>query len=183
MEYYIDVTILPDPEFPSSVLLNSFYSKLHKALYDMGSKNIGVSFPKYSITLGNLIRLHGTNSDLEQLGISKFVGSMISYVQISEIKKVPSNVRHRIISRKQPTLSQAKLRRLIKRGSIKENEISNYEGRRLTEKQEGPYIDLISNSNGQRHRRYITFGPFLDEPTRGNFDFFGLSKEATIPWF
>ena len=120
MEYYIDVTILPDPESPSSVLLNSFYSKLHKALYDMGSKSIGVSFPKYSVTLGNLVRLHGNKNDLEQLGISKCIDSMISYVHISEIKKVPSNVQYRIISRKQPGLSQAKLRRLIKRGSIKE---------------------------------------------------------------
>jgi len=149
--------------------------------------NIGKSTEKeiiplsYSISNIDCVNLYEIGKT--KRGISNFIGSLSSYVQIAEIKKVPGNIQYRIISRKQPGLSQSKLRRLIKRGSIKESEISLYEGRILAERLEGPYIDLISNSNGQRHRRYINFGPLLDNPKSGTFDFFGLSKDATIPWF
>ncbi|MBL1320922.1 MAG: type I-F CRISPR-associated endoribonuclease Cas6/Csy4 [Methylophaga sp.] len=32
-------------------------------------------------------------------------------------------------------------------------------------------------------RRYIHFGEFLEQPVLGEFDSFGLSKTATVPWF
>lgn len=48
---------------------------------------------------------------------------------------------------------------------------------------DAPYLELQSASNGHRHRRYIEFGELLDAPVRGEFDSFGLSKTATVPWF
>ena len=46
-----------------------------------------------------------------------------------------------------------------------------------------PYLELESFSNGHKHRRYICFGEFLNKPLSGEFDTFGLSKTATVPWF
>jgi len=35
---------------------------------------------------------------------------------------------------------------------------------------DNPYVELVSGSNGQRHRRYIEFGELLDNPVAGEFD-------------
>jgi CRISPR-associated endonuclease Csy4 len=48
---------------------------------------------------------------------------------------------------------------------------------------DNPYLELESGSNGHLHRRYIVFGELMDKPMSGEFDQFGLSKTATIPWF
>ena len=80
-------------------------------------------------------------------------------------------------------MSSAKLRRLVSRGSITETELNNYQAKMLTKALDGSYVQLVSRSNGHRHRRYIEFGPLLDTPVDGVFDQFGLSKTATVPWF
>lgn len=183
MNFYIDILILLDPEFPATVLMNSLYSKLHKALYDLHSTSIGISFPKYSVTLGNVLRIHGSNTDLKKLGKLNWVGSMDTFCKITEIQEVPKNHQYRIVSRKQASMSQSKLRRLVKRGSIKEDEVANYEKTKNKKDLSEPFLELVSNSNGQHHRRYIDLGQLLDEPKSGTFDSFGLSKNGTIPWF
>ncbi|MDI9817691.1 MULTISPECIES: type I-F CRISPR-associated endoribonuclease Cas6/Csy4 [unclassified Legionella] len=183
MDYYLDISILPDPEFPTHVLMNALYSKLHKALYDLRSTSIGVSFPKQKITLGNLLRLHGKKEALQDLQNLNWIGGMSGYCMVSPFLPVPAYAKFRMVSRKQPTMSQSKLRRLIKRSSMTEGEIRQYKAKMFSKGLDSPYIDLVSGSNGQRHRRYIEFGELLDEPTPGKFDLFGLSKTATVPWF
>lgn len=53
----------------------------------------------------------------------------------------------------------------------------------LSKRLENPYIELVSNSGGQLYSRYIEMGELQLEPIAGEFDQFGLSKQATIPWF
>jgi CRISPR-associated endonuclease Csy4 len=183
MDHYTDIIILPDPEFPATVLLNSLYAKLHKALHDLASTNIGVSFPKYRITLGNVLRIHGEQSALHDLQGLNWIGGMSGYCAISAVTPVPSGVKFRTVARKQPTMSQAKLNRLIKRGSITEDEIKNYKAQMFSKGLDNPYVELNSGSNGQKHRRYIEFGELQEQPVPGKFDQFGLSRTATIPWF
>jgi len=48
---------------------------------------------------------------------------------------------------------------------------------------ENPYVELVSMSNSQLHRRFIEFGELQDVEVKGEFDLFGLSKTSTIPWF
>jgi CRISPR-associated endonuclease Csy4 len=183
MEHYIDITLLPDPEFPTTVLMNAIYTKLHKALCGLHSTAIGVSFPNYNLTLGNKLRLHATTETLESLQSQNWIGGMSGYCQINEIRPVSSDVRFRTVSRTQPKMSPAKLRRLIKRESITEAQAKSYQAKMLTKGLDAPYLELVSASNGQRHRRYIELGPLQDNPIEGAFDQFGLSKTATIPWF
>lgn len=174
---------MPDPEFKSTVLLNAVFTKLHKALYDAQSKNIAVSFPRYGRTLGDVLRIHGTAGALDKLQCQSWVGGMSGYCQQGVIKPIPENTKFRTIFRKQATMSQSKLNRLIKRGSITESEAESYRAKMLAKGLNNPYVELQSGSNGHRHRRYIEFGPLLDGPVTGQFDQFGLSKTATIPWF
>ena len=183
MNYYIDIELLPDPEFKATVLMNSLFSKLHKGIFDLQSSAFGVSFPCYQSTLGNLLRIHGSTSDLEKLQQANWIGGMSGYCSISEILPVPDDSKFRTVSRKQTTMSQSKLNRLLRRGSITEDEVKNYKAKMFTNGLDNPYLELQSGSNGHRHRRYIEFGELLNKPVSGQFDQFGLSKTATVPWF
>ncbi|MEX0964391.1 MAG: type I-F CRISPR-associated endoribonuclease Cas6/Csy4 [Pseudohongiellaceae bacterium] len=183
MNHYIDIKLLPDAEIPATVLMNATYAKLHKILCDLGSKNIGVSFPKYKVTLGNILRIHGDESVLKDLLGKTWLGGMNGYCKVSDVVPVPAEAKFRTISRKQSTMSQSKLNRLLKRGSITEEDVKNYKAKMFTKGLDNPYLELQSGSNGHKHRRYIEFGELLDEPVKGDFDQFGLSKTATVPWF
>lgn len=183
MDHYTDIFIFPDPEFVATVLLNALYTKLHKALHDLRSIAIGVSFPKYKVTLGNVLRIHGEESVLHDLQSMDWIGGMSGYCSVSSIMLVPEGAKFRTVSRKQTTMSQAKLRRLMKRGPMSEDGIRNYRAKMFSQGLDNPYVELVSGSNGQKHRRYIEFGELLDQPVFGDFDQFGLSKIATVPWF
>jgi len=108
---------------------------------------------------------------------------MSGYCHHSNMIPVPTGSRFRRVSRQQPAMSPSKLRRLVNRGSITETEMNNYQAKMLAQGLDGPYVQLVSGSNGHRHRRYIEFGPLLDIPVAGVFDQFGMSKTATGPWF
>ena len=96
-----------------------------------------------------------------------------------DIENIPSDAKHRTVSRKQANMTEAKLRRLIKRGSISDDKVKAYKAKML----DNPYLELKSNSSGYLQRRYIQFGTPLNVPVKGKFDVFGLSKSATVPWF
>ncbi len=108
---------------------------------------------------------------------------MKGYCDVSEIMLVPKNSKFRTASRKQTTMSQAKLRRIIKRESISKEETKRYKEKMFSKKLNEPYLELLSLSNRKKYRRYIEFGELLDQPVYGKFDQFGLSKTATVPWF
>ncbi len=76
-----------------------------------------------------------------------------------------------------------KLNRLIKRGTISKENIKAYKAKMFTKGLDNPYFELDSTSNEQLHRRYIQFSEVLSESVKGEFDHFGLSKTATVPWF
>ena len=70
MDHYIDITVLPDPEFPATTLMNALFAKLHRGLVDHGARDIGISFPdvvQSKRALGPRLRLHGSNSSLDRL--------------------------------------------------------------------------------------------------------------------
>ena len=183
MDCYIEFHLLPDPEFPAPLLMNAIYSKLHKALFDLKTTSIGVSFPHCKKTLGSVLRLHGSSEDLQRLQQRDWMGAMRGYCASGQISVVPDGVRHRRVFRQQTNMSEAKLKRLLKRGSIDDAAVNQYRQKMLGQHLSGPYVELRSASNGQQHRRYIELGALLDKPVAGDFDYFGLSKTATVPWF
>ena len=183
MNFHIDIQIKPDAEMRENVLLNKVYSKLHKALFALKATDIAISFPKYKVLLGNVIRLHGTESRLLELQNTDWLGGLVGYCQIGTIQAVPDNVAYRTISRTQSNMTEAKLRRLIKRESILTKDIKAYKAKMCSLGIDNPYFELQSTSNGQKYRRYIQFGELQKEATTGEFDYFGLSKTTTVPWF
>lgn len=188
MNHYRDFWLLPDPEFVAPVLMNALYIKLHKKLHDMKATSIGVSFPKAKGCLGDVLRLHGDKAGIELVS-NNWLGGLAGYCNVGEIQQIPEGVKHRTVSRWQHNMSEAQLRRLIKRAEAKGEPMSGAkvnayrESMRLQQETSRPYINLQSGSNGHKHRRYIQFGELQDQPVEGEFDTFGLSKTATVPWF
>ncbi|NOQ13423.1 MAG: type I-F CRISPR-associated endoribonuclease Cas6/Csy4 [Methyloprofundus sp.] len=183
MNHYIDILIKPDEEMRENLLLNKVYAKFHKALFILQANDLAVSFPQYKIILGKKLRIHGTESKLAELQASEWLGGLSGYCDVSAIQAVPDEVLYRTISRKQPNMSVAKLRRLQGRDSIKQAEIKGYQAKMFEQGLDNPYLELESTSNGHKHRRYLVFGKLSKESSAGKFDFFGLSKTASIPWF
>lgn len=183
MDYYIDIKLVPDDEVPIYFIRNKVYSKLHKALYSLNSTEIGVSFPRYKIMLGDVIRLHGAEEKLRELQSSDWLGALKSYCIIGSIQAIPNDAPYRTVSRKQSNMTEAKLRRLIKRGSILPSEAKAYKAKMFEIGLDNAYLELESASNMHKHRRYIQFGKLGSKPVEGEFDQFGLSKTATVPWF
>ena len=183
MDSHLDITLLPDPELPATVIMNAVYIKLHKVLCDLNSVDIGVSFPAYKVTLGNVLRVHGEAVKLVQLQQLEWLGGMSGYCSEGKLTSVPQNCCYRNVCRVQINMSQAKLNRLLKRGSITDAQAVQYRAEMLRQGLDQPFIELKSSSNGNRYRRYIALGELLNKPIVGTFDQFGLSKTATVPWF
>ena len=183
MNYYYDLLFQPDEEVPIYFIRNKVFSKLHKTLYDLKANDIGVSFPEYKVLLGKTLRLHSNQQNLEKLQATNWLGGLSGYCQITEIKPIPDKVKYRTISRKQANMTEAKLRRLIKRGSITVDDTKKYKAKMFSQGLDNTYLELDSSSTGHKHRRYIEFGKLQNTLINGEFDYFGLSKIATIPWF
>lgn len=184
MDSYIDLRINPDAEMRQNVLLNKVFTKFHKVLFDLNSTDIGVSFPETEVQLGQLMRIHSNSSSLLQLINMQWLGGLVSYCDCSEIIAVPNGTLHRTVSRWQHNMSGAQLRRLIKRGGITDDEIKAYKAKMYaTQMTDLPYLELESTTNGRTHRRYIQTSELHTDQMIGDFDHFGLSKKATIPWF
>jgi CRISPR-associated endonuclease Csy4 len=184
MDFYIDITIQPDEEMRENVLMNKVFTKFHKALHDLASTDIGASFPATKLLLGRVLRIHATKSRLLELTAINWLGGLSGYCVYGDILSIPAKYENRRVSRWQSNLSESNLRRLIKRGSISQEELKAYKAKMFAAQMTTlPYLELESTSNGKFHRRYVRLSDVYDKPVSGEFDYFGLSKTATVPWF
>ena len=204
MNHYIEIKLNPDDDFPVYFLRNTCFKKLHKALFTLKANGIGVSFPNctkrqksggvYFIgKLGDTIRLHGSQTDLQTLQNSNWLGGLSGYCEVSDIMTVPEKIEgYRAVSRIQPTMTLAKLKKRVEyqkaNGDLKTDEEvetykKQYKAKMFTASLDNPYLELQSASTGEKYRIFIQFGVLQDQPVAGEFNRFGLSKVATIPWF
>jgi len=188
MDCYIDIRLLPDPEFTSSVLMNALFSKLHRNLAEMKSTGVGVSFPEVDQrkpTLGNLLRLHGTKSVLEEMMKSNWLQGMRDHVSVATLNQVPPKTSHIAVRRVQAKSNPERLRRRqMRRHNLTEKEAwqrvpETVTGQRL----KLPYLSLKSQSSLQQFRLFIEHLPPQIDPIQGMFNAYGLSSQATVPWF
>lgn len=183
MDYYLDITVLPDPEFKETVLLNALFAKLHRALGQLGEGKIGVSFPRFGKTLGDQLRLHGTAASLDRLMACNWTQGLKDYTAWSELSPVPADVQYRTVRRIQKKSAHNKRKRSIHKGWLTEEEAKL----RIPDAQQQtlklPYTQIKSLSNGNSMRVYIEHGKIQPQAVPGEFSSYGLSPTATIPWF
>lgn len=187
MDHYVDIDLLPDPEFPSHQLLAALYAKLHRALAAQGSTAIGVSFPGFDLKaphLGSRMRLHGGLGVLLTLFEGDWLTGMRDHIALTSAALVPGNAQYRSVTRVQVKSSPERLRRRLMRRQNVDAQAAMVripdESARLVHL---PYIQLRSTSTGQNFRLFIEHGAIQPIAVAGDFNTYGLSQEATIPWF
>ena len=188
--HYIDITLRPGPEFSHAHLLGALVAKLHRALVHLQANDIGVSFPQHVSAplpgrpLGYLLRLHGLPAALETLMAREWLQGMRDHVQLTGLAPAPQGAQHRIVQRRQFKTSAERLRRrrMQRKGETAQQAAAAIPAS-VEQRPQLPYVQLRSQSTGQPFCLFIEHGPLLPAAQNGLFNAYGLSREASIPWF
>ena len=187
MDHYVDIELLSDPEFAQSQLMAALYAKLHRALVAQNSRRIGVSFPGFGLDgphLGTRLRLHGDADALSTLLASDWLAGMRDHVTLTQPTRVPETAKHCAVRRVQVKSSPERLRRrLMRRHGIDAQEACLRIPNEVACLTHLPFVPLRSTSTGQSFRLFIEHGPVQSNLVAGDFNTYGLSQGATIPWF
>jgi len=186
MDRFIDIKLLPDPEFPATTLMNALYAKLHKALSATQQNELGVSFPRSEkeTALGSVLRLHGDADTLAHFMATNWLTGMRDHVHVSDIEQVPASCEHRCVRRVQVKSNPDRIRRRqMRRHGWTETEAREKIPDDVAKTLKLPFATFASTSSGQRFRLFIDHGQPQTIPSRGTFSSYGLSKGATVPWF
>ncbi|EHJ94020.1 type I-F CRISPR-associated endoribonuclease Cas6/Csy4 [Vreelandella boliviensis] len=189
MDHYIDIRLRPDPDFAPAMLMGALYNKLHRALFDLQAEDVGISFPghKHGVrarTLGDHLRLHGTQARLQQLMSADWLTGMRDHTQVSEVLAVPAGAQHINVARKQfNTGNPSRAKRYAKRHDISEDEAQQIYAKLAARRIELPFVQINSRSTQQRFSLFIEHGKPTASATEGTFSHYGLSPNATVPWF
>ena len=188
--HYIDITILPDPEFSHAHLIGALLSKLHRVLVHLQSCDIGVSFPRHvqapvtQRSLGSLVRLHGPQAALQALMAQNWLHGMRDHITLSDVAAVPPQASHRIVQRKQFKTSVQRLRR---RRMQRKGETAEQAAQAIPPHVERtpdlPFANLRSFSTSQTFALFVAHGPLLPQAVAGAFNTYGLSQGSSVPWF
>lgn len=188
--HYIDISLLPDPEFSPAHLLGALVAKLHRALVQGQTSDIGVSYPQHigqpltKRTLGALLRLHGTPDALQRLMGQDWLKGMRDHTQVSELCPVPANAKHRTVRRHQfkTNVDRLRRRRMQRKGETAEQATAAIPDT-VERRPDLPFVQLRSSSTGQPFCLCVEHGPVQPHAVAGAFNAYGLGQEATIPWF
>lgn len=186
MDHYVDIRVLPTPEIAEPHVLNALAGRLHVALTELQSDDIGVSFPRFQLDpprLGNVLRLHSIRPRLEELMQRPWIRGVSDYVHVGTLSAVPQAVTYCTVRRVQVQSSADRIRRrqMRRHGWTLEEAQA-----RIPDTAEGrlalPFLRLSSSSTGQLFRLFIEQRR-SDLPVQGLFNTYGLSQTATVPWF
>ncbi|GAB7263266.1 type I-F CRISPR-associated endoribonuclease Cas6/Csy4 [Dickeya ananatis] len=184
MDHYIEIRVLPDLEFSAVQLLSALFAKLHRALGQQATGTIGVSFPDVGKTLGERLRLHGSEQALTALEQTGWRTGLRDYSTITEAQPVPTGAQYRTVRRVQVKSNAERLRRrAVSKGRMTADEAAARIPYAVEKRTSLPYLPLRSLSSGQTFLLFIEHGPLQDKPVIGTFSSYGLSATATIPWF
>ena len=188
MNHYIEIRVLPDPEFVAPMLMSALFAKLHRGLADLGSGAVGISFPDIALEspygLGERLRLHGDSQHLSRLMGLKWMTSMHDHTETSDLFNVPGNIQYRTFFRVQAKSSPERLRRRrVQRHGVNVEAAIQAIPEHAAERLKLPFLMLTSRSTGQRFPFFVNAGNLVDSAVDGKFSTYGLSRIATIPWF
>ena len=188
LSHYLDLQLRPDPETSPAQLLAALYMRLHRALAAQGSTSIAVSFPGYDDkhhTLGQCLRMFGSEAGLQTWATGEWLGSLRDHVSSTAVPlPVPAHAAHRSLRRLQVKSSPERLRRRL----MKRHQLSEEQARDRIPDSAGrvtnlPFVQMASTSTAQHFKLFLELGTAQQRPQVGEFNAYGLSATATVPWF
>lgn len=187
MDHYLDLRLRTDPELPQHQLMDALFARLHQALAQGKRTDIGLSFPDARQGLrgglGGRFRLHGTATALAQLDPSSWLGGMRDHVDLTAVLAVPDRFSTISVRRVQAKSNVDRLRRRqMKRKGWTAAEAAAAIPATAAESLDLPFLTVRSLSTGQTFRLFIRQQPAASA-AGGVFNGYGLSTEATLPYF
>ncbi|WP_302441878.1 type I-F CRISPR-associated endoribonuclease Cas6/Csy4 [Colibacter massiliensis] len=191
MEYYQEVTLLPDAEIPVHFLWTKVFTQLHIAFADrknkIGCMDFAVSFPEYAeVGPGSKLRIFAdTEEILQSLELKLILQRFLDYAHVTRVRAVPKNriKSYAVYSRYQGDGSvHQKAMRYARRHPETTYEQAVKFLRQKKDKERFPYIQMKSISNQNQFRLFVQ-KKLVDSPCEGEFGTYGLSARATVPEF
>ena len=191
MNYYQDITLIPDGEVSLSFLWTKVFTQLHLALAEEqrreGMVKTALAFPAYQDKeLGNKIRILAFSAEqLERLRLEQMLGRLSDYVHSTKIRKISESqiTGYSIYSRYQPDEPvERKVRRYVRRHEGVSYEDALQLLSRRKETYDLPFIQMKSLSSSQRFSLFIKKTPCQMEQ-EGTLNSYGLSDTASVPEF
>ena len=193
MDHYIDIKILPDPDFTTPSLMSVLFNKLHRALAEYQSNSIAISFAELGNVkddsdgaLGSIFRLHGNQADLANLMETNWLKGMNDHIKKSEVAPVPS--KHEFIQlRRLQCMSMSKIARMRQRRMQRENETLEQATQAipdsLTTKLKKPFVNVKSASTGQSFKLFFEQKTTKDTDLVNECNCYGIAKTGVLPIF
>lgn len=191
MNYYQEITLIPDGEVSLSFLWTKVFTQLHLALAEEqqreGMVKTALAFPEYQDKgLGNKIRIFAPSAEqLERLHLEQRLKRLSDYIHMPKIREIK---KHRIIgysiySRYQPDES---MERKARRYTRRHESVTYEDALNLLNQREKtynlPYIQLKSVSTAQTFSLFIKKTSCQSEQS-GTLSTYGLSNNASVPEF
>ncbi|MDD1606476.1 MAG: type I-F CRISPR-associated endoribonuclease Cas6/Csy4 [Methylococcaceae bacterium] len=194
MNYYLEITLLPDTEISPYFLWQKVYQKIHLGLVNVqdshGKVPIGVSFPAYDAKkhqLGHKLRLFAeSEQQLEKFNMRHCLNDLSDYTHLTRVRAVPTGIITSYASyyRIQPKSSNERLaRRKAKHEKISLEQAISLQETYPEQRTDAPYINLKSQSNGERFHLFIGYIEQQKANNSEGFSSYGLSKQSTVPIF
>ncbi|MFV0576518.1 MAG: type I-F CRISPR-associated endoribonuclease Cas6/Csy4 [Vibrio sp.] len=212
MNYYQEITLLPDTEISLGFIWQHVFQQVHIALVehktDGNFSKIAISFPQYQadkFSLGNKLRLFAEDmNSLEALSITKWLERLSDYAHVKSIQQTPESVSYVIFERKHvksPARIEKDMRSKAERyasqsGKTIEECLVKLEKTKPETSCKLPFVYLYSQETKQRSPdKNSKFPLFIQkiETSRaesGKFDCYGLSAKSngdgergTVPQF
>jgi CRISPR-associated endonuclease Csy4 len=188
MDHYLDIRLLPDPEFPIHQLMDALFAKLHRSLSQLGSDDIGISFPgtgSQTKGLGDCMRVHGTNMALQHLMAQSWLQGMRDHVSCLEILPIPETAGVQTVRRVQAKgasdLRRLRRRRMARTGCTEAEALQAIPDA-AAEQLKLPFLTVRSSSSGQTFHIFVR-QQAAAETVNGSFNAYGFSQTATLPRF
>lgn len=194
MEFYQEITLIPNAEIEKHFLLSKVYQQLHLGLVEMQDEQnkvpIGISFPEYQSgeklgVLGAKLRLFAPDeATLARLNVNHWLCRLSDYVHYTGIRPVPDKVnRYAVYRREQPKTSRERLaRRYAKRHGLDYETALTIFSKMPDKTVTTPFIRLKSLSSGNLFCLWIKKTE-AEKAVNNRFTTYGLSFESAVPEF
>lgn len=209
MQFYQDITLIPDGDVDISFVWRKVFMQIHLAIVDTfegkEQSDIAVSFPQYGqkgFAFGNYLRVFASSqTQLDKLNLKQWLNRWQDYAHVKSAKETPEHTQFVSFVRKTPK-GKARIDRnaesLAKRHA-KKTGMPIAQCREIFEKTKPspgcklPFLWLDSLTTNKQEGKNKPFPLFIDKivsdkPYAGKFTTYGLSAKtgdglAAVPYF
>lgn len=194
MRFYLEITLLPNPEVGINFLWSKVFQQIHLGLVEIQDEQarvpIGLSFPdyvtgeKYSVLGGKLRLFAKDEATLSRFNINKWLSRLSDYVHCTSIRPVPEKLTgYATYQREQPKTNKERLaRRYAKRHNIDYDTALSCYSSVAHQTITTPFIRLKSLSSDKAFCLWIK-KTVVTEPSGTTFSSYGLSAVSSVPEF